>query len=490
MIDMDDANDVNSNDTHDINDELHIAVALNHIEETKSLLAQDYNLVNQIDLNGNQPLHIAAQTGCDIEIVKTLIQYDAPIGRRNYEGLTPLGEARFHGKKEIVRLLKRYYRIIGDCKSIDTSIDTTCLGTSIEREEPEKYKYSRIDLESIPSQTLIRKIEQEERYAKIKKSESLICINIPWTYLNISYLFCCTVLINLLFTIRMQKAQLDWLDWWKRKKEHESAMLIQEIIRQYLAKKHAQKLEFERINAIQIQQTWRKYRYKKQQKAATKIQSFQRMVVVKTYFTSFQYERLFWHRASRILAIFAQRLWRGHKGRSQARRLREMSNLPDPSDTSLPYSYDEWVQHQTEAHPPSRTWNMYSEFVLSGKPRTWQERRIKRNGLFYRDVVFWVNNLTQQTSWTQPQKWKILDQQEYIMRLQVIKIGYTLAQHQTACKLQVLWRARVAKRNLSLILRSQRVIKKAIDVYYCDPENIVALCNYTLYIHVVQVRTC
>ena len=112
---------------------------------------------------------------------------------------------------------------------------------------------------------------------------------------------------------------------------------------------------------------------------------------------------------------------------------------------------------------------------------------MKRNG-YFRDVVFWVNNLTQQTSWTQPSKWKQIDLREYEMRLQVLQLGYTISQHKTASKLQAMWRSRIAKRNLSLILKAQKVVKKAIETYYFNPENIVALCNYTLHVHVVQVR--
>jgi hypothetical protein len=250
-----------------------------------------------------------------------------------------------------------------------------------------------------------------------------------------------------------------------------------------LAEKYSERMEIKRINAIKIQHIWNEFMCRKRQNAAITIQSFQRMVLVKSYFTSFQRERLYWHRASRILASLVQRLWRGHKGRSQTRRLREIKNLSNPSDA---LKHDEWVKHQEEAYPPSRTWNMYSEFVLSGKPRSWQGRRIKRNG-YFKDVIFWVNNLTQQASFTQPARWRELDKREYNMRQQVLKLGYTLAQNETACKLQLIWRARVAKRNLSLILRAHRVMNKAIDVYYTDPNNLVALCNYTLYIHAIKV---
>lgn len=133
-----------------VNDELHIAVALNHEKEVRHLLETDHTLINEIDLNGDQPLHIAARSG-HIPIIKTLIEYDAPIGRRNYDGLTPVGVARFSGHKDVVHLIDEYYKVMGDFVG----------------KEPEKYKYERIKIGVIPSQILIRKKDREERCVTI-----------------------------------------------------------------------------------------------------------------------------------------------------------------------------------------------------------------------------------------------------------------------------------------------------------------------------------
>ena len=127
------------------NDDLHIAVALKHFNEAKRLLSEDYNLVQQLDVNGNQPLHIAAQSSCS-DILRLLIEYDAPLGRRNYEGLTPLGVARFHCQKNVISLFNQHYEKIDD-----------------DGEEPEKTHFKRINLHSIPSQSIIRMVEEDER---------------------------------------------------------------------------------------------------------------------------------------------------------------------------------------------------------------------------------------------------------------------------------------------------------------------------------------
>lgn len=61
--------------------ELHIAVALSHLGEAKRLLSQDHDLVHQIDNNGDQPLHLAARIGSCDDVVKLLIEFDAPLGK-------------------------------------------------------------------------------------------------------------------------------------------------------------------------------------------------------------------------------------------------------------------------------------------------------------------------------------------------------------------------------------------------------------------------
>lgn len=282
----------------------------------------------------------------------------------------------------------------------------------------------------------------------------------------------------------MRQAHLDWIDWWKRKKEHDSAVVIQKLARCYFRRVFEVRVKLENKSSILIQTKWNEYIFRKREKAALVIQSFQRMAMVRIYFVSFQRERLFWHRASRILAILSQRLWRGYKGRSLARRIFEIKALSDPNNS---LAFDEWLSHQQEAYPPRRTWNMYSEFVLSGSPRSWEERRLKRNGCHFRDVKFYANNLTQQVFWNQPPKWKVLDLKEAETRIQVVRMGFSVDQHETASKLQHLWRARVAKKHLTLLLKAHRVMNKAIDLYYKDPNDLIALCNYTLHVHVVQV---
>ena len=130
---------------------------------------------------------------------------------------------------------------------------------------------------------------------------------------------------------------------------------------------------------------------------------------------------------------------------------------------------------------------MWAEYILSGYPRTWNERTIKRHDTYYRDVKFWVNVVTRKSIWVQPKEWIILDKKSYENRQQALRLGFTLEQTSSAGKLQALWRAKRARRYLGFVLHAKRIMDKAVIAYSHDPDNITALVNYTLYVHVILV---
>ena len=88
--------------------DLHRAVYSNHVDETRHLLELHLEYLHQQDENGDQPAHIAARLG-HVDCMKVLVEYDAKMGRQNFIGRTPIGEARFHGNKDVVTLLKQHY---------------------------------------------------------------------------------------------------------------------------------------------------------------------------------------------------------------------------------------------------------------------------------------------------------------------------------------------------------------------------------------------
>ena len=87
---------------------LHIAVSINHEKEVRRELARNLDDLTAQNHEGDQPAHIAARLG-HIDCLKVLIEYDAPMGRRNFAGLTPIGEARVNNQKDVVQLINAHY---------------------------------------------------------------------------------------------------------------------------------------------------------------------------------------------------------------------------------------------------------------------------------------------------------------------------------------------------------------------------------------------
>ncbi|KAL7553198.1 hypothetical protein ACHAWF_016480 [Thalassiosira exigua] len=200
--------------------------------------------------------------------------------------------------------------------------------------------------------------------------------------------------------------------------------------------------------------------------SAIKIQSVARMALAVNDYKSFLRERLWWYRASRRLASHAQRLWRGFQARSVFRQLYEIHRLPDPTDMR---NFSFWDQRQQEALPPLRELGIFAEYTLEGTPRSWEERGIKRCGVFFRDVTFYANTITKRATWTKPKGWSFKDHREY----------YVL-------RVQTFWRARVARRKIKLFTAAKNLLENAHSQdLNSTKQDITSLCNYTLFVHAV-----
>ena len=196
------------------------------------------------------------------------------------------------------------------------------------------------------------------------------------------------------------------------------------------------------------------------------MQSFIRMTLAQNDYAAFLRDRLWWHRASRILAVTAQRLWHGFRARSRYRKLYEMKYLPDPTDIR---NFDFWEMLQRKAHPPKKELGIYAEYTLDGTPRSWQERSIKRNEIFYRDVVFYANTITKRAQWSKPKGFMFRSHDEYY-----------------ALRVQTFWRARVAKRKIRLYTKAKLLLENAHSRdLQSVRQDIASMCNYTLYVHAV-----
>ena len=290
---------------------LFIAVHLSHASEVRNILSKNPDLVHVQDGNGDQPLHVAAKMN-ELGIGRILVEFDASIGKRNYDALTPMGVARMNGYSEFVSMLKIHYTVNKEVRE--------------DRNESETKDFRRINFESIKSQQLLREDQTK-------------------------------------------KGLVEELERWKHLKKYEAAISIQRMTRKRLIITAASRLRLTNLCATRIQRTWRwNHRYKLfrlRQRAAKKIQTYERMRVVRNNFVHFEYERLWLYRATRLLAYHVQRFWRGHTDRRTSRRERNMLFLPDPGDA---LNFEWWLSCQKASNPPARTWGIYCEYTLYGTP--------------------------------------------------------------------------------------------------------------------------
>ena len=65
--------------------------------------------------------------------------------------------------------------------------------------------------------------------------------------------------------------------------------------------------------------------------------------------------------------------------------------------------------------------------------------------------------------------------------------GFTRREREMAERLQGIWRGRQAQRIFRQMVRGAKIMKSCEQVFLENPNKIEALCNYTLYLHAVQL---
>ena len=94
----------NFNDT-----EIHDAIFNNNVIKVHQILKENHSNANTINpLNGDRPAHIAARFGRS-DIMKMLVEYDVDLNCRNFNALTPLGEARMNFQTKTVSYIQTLF---------------------------------------------------------------------------------------------------------------------------------------------------------------------------------------------------------------------------------------------------------------------------------------------------------------------------------------------------------------------------------------------
>ena len=203
------------------------------------------------------------------------------------------------------------------------------------------------------------------------------------------------------------------------------------------------------------------------------------------HYDTFLRERLWWYRATITLALTAQRIWRGHIGRSDYRKRLERRWLPDPSVT---LNHEFWMECQSQAGRPHRSRGVFAEYILGRTPTAWSDHNTcKREPvLYFRDVKFYANTVTGKVMWDQPAEWADWDQRQIDRQRQVRELGYSLDTQEAASRFQAFWRACIARKNLSLILKAKSIMEGAEEEYLQNPQDMRAVSNYALWAHAIR----
>ena len=446
--------------------ELHVALQLRSVDlrVVRSILEQNLCSTSQQDENGDQPAHLAARHGL-MDCMKLLIEYDAPMGRKNHANLTPLGEAQMNGHKDIVKLIKENYSTNASHEYIwDGEIDreTACWFDCYDEEE-QRLKWVRLgadgktEISDTPPPIDIQRLIAARESGIDRKVERRIH---PKSLLSMRHVE---------FEkkkVRQEQLLANVLKDRAKHVEERCAVKLQSRYRIVQAKRRIERRFRETVASTRVQRRFRHWIRCRRTVSSIKIQSVVRMFMTKSHFDSFLRERLWWKRASRVLAVTTQRLWRGFLCRRRSRQLLLVKTLPDPLDMR---NHDYWAAMQRNARPPRREIGIFAEYTVGGFPRNWQERSLKLEGGYFRDAVFYANTITKRATWTQPRGFQFRNHDEYY-----------------ALRVQTFWRARVAKRKIRLFTKAKLLLERAhtSDLELTKPS-ITTLCNGTLHVHAV-----
>ena len=390
---------------------LHISILQNDLLQTCEILKTKINLLHLSNpISGDQPAHIAARLG-NLEIIKMLIEYNVDLNRRNFNGLTPLGEAKMNSQKGVIKIIQTLF-----VKDRGGTLVRRCF-------YPHLRKYNKVEDEYLIRLREKERCQKYNRFIKEKKNATIIQTK-----------------------VRMNQARRIFLC----KQQHkESATIIQKFYHNFKWNIRYQQL-------------------KKRRRSSILIQSIQRQRSSYHFYHEFLKERLQHHRQFRTLSCLGQCLWRGYKSRQYFRYLSAKHSLPDPN---LQRNFQYWRNIVMRANPPKRKFGIFLEYTLGGTPTNWNERHISHNGHF-RDVKFYVHSITNKVQWNIPSDWTAQDKKEFEEREEIRKLGFTVKEDKVAKLLQAHWRGKKEREKLRFITKAYSFAMQAEKKYFKHPNEI------------------
>lgn len=448
------------------NTPLHIAAEVGASEAVKSLLTLGA-LPSVQNYVGDQPTHCAAR-GNHVNCLKELMVYEQYIGRMNYAHQTPLGMAKFHSAREAQAFLEHNYIFFLDEAERnehgdiwwDKPIDEAVAEWKLTISPLGKRTFHNINTGEISDLPPSMETEWISHFAQDAKLPLTQKVHLKPEVVDFSahqYLLDQDEEKRRVKEARAIYRTATVIAKWARRK------LVYNLVRKT---KHNLKLmaNFSRwIWRVQCKlKRWRKAR---KMRCAIIIQRRWRGHTCRSWlYYSGEHYRLWYNRAGRYLKQICWRAWKNHLVWRLGMKLLIVAKAPQ--------RIDEWQFVLDDAGMALRKFGLFEEYGYPGSHNL---------------VKFYRNTFNGQFSFHQPSSWAKRDKQELIDARFLRVNGFIPSHARAATMFQALWRGFVARKRFALILKAARIATDAEDNYLNNPDDDKALFNYALYCHAFKL---
>lgn len=445
---------------------LHVAASIGASAIVKSLLAMGAmpSVQNYV---GNQPSHLAA-AGNHVSCLKELMTFEQYIGRMNYAHRTPLGMAKFHCAREAQAFLEHNYIFFldeaernqhGDIwwdKPIDEAVAQWELSISPHGKRT-FHNLETGEVSDMPPSMPTEWISHFAQDAKLPLTQKVHLKTEVQEFSAHQYLLDQDEEKKRVAEARAVYRTATIICKWARRK------LVYNLVRRT---KHRQVLMQNFSRWIwRVQYKLKRWRKARKSRCAITIQSRWRGHACRHWlYYSGEHYQLWYNRAGRYLKGLVWRAWKNHLVWRLAMKLTIVATAPK--------RIEEWQNVLDEAGLALRKFGLFEEYGYPGSMNL---------------IKFYRNTFNGQFSFHQPTAWAKMDRQELIDARFMRVYGYIPSHMRAATMMQALWRGFVARKQFMLILKAARISLDAEVRYLEKPDDNKNLFNYALYCHAFKL---
>lgn len=446
------------------NTPLHVAAEYGSVEFANALLEGCCNPSIQ-NLVGNQPAHIACRDN-KVEILKLICKYDEHLGRVNHAHQTPMGVALYHQSFECQRYLEYHFRKLesdrNDAGDIwwDHDIDEALHGwrvvTSVLGERTFVNDYTG-ETSALPPSIPAEAVHQIAEHAETHMVKKIVMVNrgdnaSKHTY-ELEYIQNKAEVAEMQ---RLPKLQVIIAKYWRRKLAYLAA------VREKYKKKMLSRMAYFLVRRKPRFMAWKRADYAK--KATAIMAAWRGYYARKTFYhPGGQFDILSDRLARLRLKRSLWRLWRRHNNLKFIKCLEIAAHLPKTL-------YD-WQPILVRAHFPRRTVGVYEEYLY---PDT-------------KNIYFYRHKVTGDCVFKKPNELKYIDDRDWAEAKQRQTLGYTRREENLVIKLQALYRGFSIRSYFGYVEKAMDISAVAQAKYMKEPDLDSNLYNYALFCHCMQL---